>query len=184
LTCILQKKEGMIQQLKWTERKFDFTQPIGIFPMVLERLRGVPLRLGNYAAQLSKEELVRQVKGAWSVQEHIGHLIDLEELHDGRIDDFLSGKEVLRAADMQNKRTYEAGHNKANCNELLEKFEKVRAAFVKRLEELDERTVSRSALHPRLNVPMRPCDMALFTAEHDDHHLAIIYGLYSGMKGE
>jgi len=32
--------------------------------------------------------------------------------------------------------------------------------------------MERTALHPRLQQPMRVLDMAFFTAEHDDHHLA------------
>jgi hypothetical protein len=38
----------------------------------------------------------------------------------------------------------------------------------------DETFIQRTALHPRLNVPMRVLDWAYFIAEHDDHHLAQI----------
>jgi hypothetical protein len=167
----------MIPRLKWKERVFDFSQPIGLLPMTLERLRGTPVRLMHIAGMLTRGQLTEKINGEWSIQEHIGHLIDLEELHEGRIDDFLEGKETLRAADMTNAKTYAAAHNDADIKELLKKFRDVRAVFVQRLEALDEAMLTRMALHPRLQIPMRPGDMALFTAEHDDQHLAIIRGL-------
>ena len=47
-----------------------------------------------------------------------------------------------------------------------------RQRFVARLDAWDRSLLSLTSLHPRLNQPMRVVDMALFTAEHDDHHLA------------
>src|SRR6185312_10277933 len=158
----------MVQQIKWIDRKFNFDQPIGLFPLTLDRLSGTALRLIGYTANLPKEVLTRKNGTAWSIQEHVGHLIDLEELHEGRIDDYLAGKEVLRAADMQNTKTNEANHNNAEIHELLYKFAKARNKFIKRLEILDEETLNRRALHPRLNQQIRPVDLALFVAEHDD----------------
>lgn len=148
--------------------------PVGIFPLILERLRGTPARLYFICEPLTPEALTRQVNGGWSIQEHIGHLLDLEELHDGRIDDFLRNKPILRASDMTNKKTHEANHNRRDIRELLEAFSQARELFIERLEALDEDVMSRKSLHPRLNQPMRVVDMAYFTAEHDDQHLAII----------
>jgi len=42
------------------------------------------------------------------------------------------------------------------------------------VENIDEETVFKYALHPRLKTPMRTMDLFLFVAEHDDHHLAKI----------
>ncbi len=47
-----------------------------------------------------------------------------------------------------------------------------RAEFVRALEDWDESRLSDTAIHPRLNQPMRLIDMAVFVADHDDHHLA------------
>jgi len=41
-------------------------------------------------------------------------------------------------------------------------------------EDADEAIASLSALHPRLQTPMRLIDHLFFIAEHDDHHLAKI----------
>jgi hypothetical protein len=115
-----------------------------------------------------------RVKGNWSIKENIGHLNDLEELHSGRIDDFIEGKEKLRSADMTNKRTYQASHNKKSIKTILSEFKNARKLFVNRMNGLDEFVVNRSSVHPRLNQPMRPIDMAKFVLEHDKHHLQTI----------
>ena len=47
-------------------------------------------------------------------------------------------------------------------------------SFVAQLEAMDEETIALTAQHPRLQQPMRVIDMALFVAEHDDHHIASI----------
>ena len=121
-------------------------------------------------------------EGKWSVKEHIGHLIDLEDLHEGRIDDFLERKEALRAADMTNKKTHEADHNSKKVEELISEFFVKRKRFIDRLETLDDETLKSKAMHPRLQTLMRPVDLAFFTAEHDDHHLADVRGILNKLS--
>lgn len=161
-----------MQRTPWVERKFTFDLPVGWLPDVLERLRGTPVRIAAMIDGLSVDELTRRDGDAWSIQEHIGHLLDLEDLHDGRISDFMARKEVLRAADMSNAKTNEAKHNEADIVSLLQRFEQRREEFIKHLTELDDERQQITALHPRLKVQVRPIDIAYFTAEHDDHHLA------------
>lgn len=163
--------------LRWTDRCFTFDLPEALFPFVIERLRGTPARIEDKVRALSPELLTRRDGDSWSIQEHIGHLLDLDELHFGRLDDFLSGAAVLRAADMTNRKTWEAGHNERPVEELLRGFRTGRERFVARLDAWEPPLVSRTALHPRLNQPMRVIDMAFFTAEHDDHHLTRMTGL-------
>jgi uncharacterized damage-inducible protein DinB len=158
--------------LHWTDRHFHFDLPESLFPVVVERLRGTPARIEDKVRHLSPAVLTRRDGDAWSIQEHIGHLLDLDELHIGRLDDFLAGAPVLRAADMANRKTQEADHNRRPVEEILQAFRRERERFVARLDAWDEGLVSLTALHPRLNQPMRVIDMAFFTAEHDDHHLA------------
>lgn len=156
---------------RWVDRTFDFTLPEALFPVVVERLRGTPARIEDKVRHLTIEVLIRRDGGNWSIQEHIGHLLDLDELHAGRLDDFLAGAEVLRAADMSNRKTWEGRHNERPLPDLLHDFRRERLAFVARLDTWDTELLSLTALHPRLRQPMRVVDMALFTAEHDDHHL-------------
>jgi uncharacterized damage-inducible protein DinB len=120
---------------------------------------------------LSPEVLTRREDSSWSIQEHIGHLLDLDELHTGRLDDYLANAEVLRPADTENKRTWQANHNVRGSDFLVQQFRREREAFIERLETWDPARVGQSALHPRLKQPMRVIDMAFFVAEHDDHHL-------------
>lgn len=156
---------------RWVDRKFDFRLPEALFPVVVERLRGTPSRIEDKVRSLPPEILTRRDGDAWSIQEHIGHLLDLDELHAGRLDDFLAGAETLRPADMTNRQTWEARHNERPVEELLRELRRERLAFVARLDAWDPELISLTALHPRLQQPMRVLDMALFTAEHDDHHL-------------
>jgi uncharacterized damage-inducible protein DinB len=148
--------------------------PVGVFPSVVERLRGTPARLEELVRALPPQVLTAKPNGGWSIQEHVGHLFDLDELHEGRLEDYAQGLDTLRAADMTNLKTNEAGHNEALTEDLLARFREARARFVRRLEALTEEEVARMAIHPRLQQPMRVIDMALFVAEHDDHHLATI----------
>ncbi len=106
----------------------------------------------------------------------------MEELHDGRIGDYLEQKDILRPADMKNRRTFDADYNSQDINSVIESFRTVRINFLSRLEEQEEEIVSRSARHTRLNIPMRLVDMAYFAAEHDDYHLAVITRLARGLN--
>jgi hypothetical protein len=164
----------VIKRLRWVEREFEFDLPVGVFPCVVERLRGTPARLEEMLGGLARERLTAKPGGLWSMQEQAGHLWDLDELHEGRLEDYARGLGVLRAADMKNRKTEEAGHNEARLEEILAGFRAARESFVRRLEALTEAEVAASALHPRLQKQMRVIDMAYFTAEHDDHHLAAI----------
>ncbi len=57
---------------------------------------------------------------------------------------------------------------------LLAAFRSARTLLVERLEAADDALIAHSALHRRLESPMRLLDHAFFVAEHDDHHLANI----------
>jgi uncharacterized damage-inducible protein DinB len=160
--------------MRWFERKFSFDLPVWMFPNVLERLRGTPVRVEERARAFPPEILTLRDRDGegWSLQEHAGHLLDLELLGFGRLDDFLSRKDMLRPADLENRKTYEAKHNENTIGNILGALKRERSEFVARLEALDEEVVVRTALHPRLKQPMRLLDMLFFIAEHDDHHIA------------
>ncbi len=173
-----------MKEPNWFERIFDFSFPGEYFPYVVERVRGTPARLEELVAGIDPAVLTVRPDGEeWSIQEHAGHLLDLEELHVGRLDDFAAESDTLRAADVTNRKTYEANHNAGSIKDILQAFRATRKEFVARIEELDEAAVQKSALHPRLNVPMRMADLVYFTAEHDDHHLASITIVARELKG-
>jgi hypothetical protein len=141
------------------------------------KLKETPEKIAPLVSSLTTELLTKKINGGWSVQENIGQLIDLEELHSGRIDDFINGEKMLRAADMNNRKTEVANHNSKEINDRVEQLKKVREIFIKRLKHLDWETLSGSSIHPRLNQPMKPIDMAQFVLEHDEHHLQTIMEL-------
>jgi len=159
---------------RWVDRKFEFTMPVSLFPVVVERLRGAPPRMEQKVRNMPEEVLTRRDGDRWSAQEHAGHLLDLDELHAGRLDDFLAGAKILRAWDVTNRKTFDADHNARPIGEIVRAFREVRGAFVKRLDEWKDDPITRTAIHPRLQQPMRVIDMAFFVAEHDDHHLAVM----------
>lgn len=162
------------QQTTWFERKFNFSGEQNIFPSIIERLRGTPARLEEKIQEVSENILTAKVNGAWSIKENVGHLIDLEPLWMGRLEDILNEETFLRIADLSNTKTHQANHNANSIQELLKTFRSDRQLTVRRLELLTEKEIYLSALHPRLKTPMKMMDHFLFVAEHDDHHLVTI----------
>jgi uncharacterized damage-inducible protein DinB len=159
---------------KWLDRRFAYEPPAGEYPTIVERLRGTPARAADRVLHLPPATLTTQHDGAWSVQEHIGHLLDLEPLWMTRTRELLAGARELSAADMSNARTEAAGHNQRSMPAILAEFTVARARLLAVLDDATDADVSRAALHPRLKRPMRLVDLCFFVAEHDDHHLALI----------
>ena len=162
---------------RWFDRRFEFTFPLEQFPNVYVRLRGTPARLEEMIHGNSRENLIRKPEGKWSAQEHAGHLLDLEPLWAQRVDDFVSGKSELTAADLSNRKTDKANHNAQPVEDILMDFRKARLQLVDRVATLKPANMSRTILHPRLRQPMRLVDHLYFADEHDDHHLARIWEL-------
>ena len=161
----------------WLEHTFNFDYPATKFPEILERLRGTPARVAALLEGLPPEVLVRRDGRGWSMQENVGHLADTHRLMFIRLDEFFAGAAVLTAADQKNRPTQASDHNARPAADVLAELRDVRARFVARLEACTEAGWSRTALHPRLNQPMRLVDHAYFCAEHDDYHLARISAL-------
>lgn len=163
-----------MKKAKWFERSFDFSTQQNIFPLIIERLRGTPARLEEKFRSIPAGLLELRVDNTWTIKENLGHLTDLEALWQGRLQDIMNGEVELRITDLLNRKTDLANHNERPLDELLSDFRQIRAQTVSVLETLDEETIFKSALHPRLKTPMRTMDHFLFVAEHDDHHLARI----------
>jgi uncharacterized damage-inducible protein DinB len=161
-------------QVNWFDRKFDFAINQNIMPSIIERLEGTPIRIKEKLSKIDSSFYKIQPEGKWSMLEHVGHLVDLEPLWQGRLDDILSGQKELRLADLNNTKTIEANHNATPVLELINSLDALREMTVARLRNLEDVDVFKSALHPRLKTPMRTIDLFTFVAEHDDHHLAKI----------
>ncbi|MEO8414236.1 MAG: DinB family protein [Ginsengibacter sp.] len=173
-----------MKQEKWFDRKFNFDFTQNIFPSIVERLTGTPLRLEEKLVSIPDSVLTHRIDNTWTIKENTGHLSDLEPLWQGRFQDLKDGQVALRPTDLQNDKTNLANHNEKPISELLDSFRQLRQQTIKLLEGIDEETVFKSALHPRLKTPMRTIDLFLFVAEHDDHHLARITGLIKLINGQ
>jgi len=163
-----------MQQIKWFDRKFKFPDEQNVFPSIIERLSGTPIRLVDKISKIQDVNMTAKIENSWSIADNIGHLIDLEPLWLGRLEDILNDKEELRYADLENTKTDQANHNSRNIDALLKEFAKIRNETITKLEALNEKEIYKYASHPRLKTPMRIIDLFLFVAEHDDHHLARI----------
>ncbi len=159
-----------MKQTKWFDKKFDFDSKQNTFPSTLKRLKETPQKLRAKIETVPYQILTLRFQGTWSIKQNLGHLIDLEELWQGRLTDFLEGKEELRPWDLENTKTRKGRHNRKDIEVLLSGFEAARRKTIKALEKLKEEDFLKTALHPRLKVPMRLMDLFFFVAEHDDHH--------------
>lgn len=163
-----------MKQEKWFDRNFNFENNQNVFPSILERLSGTPIRLEEKVKDVSENILTFSLDNTWTIKQNIGHLIDLEPLWQGRLDDIINNQTELRPADLQNSKTDLANHNNTSLQELLSEFREIKTQTIKTLQSINEETIFKSALHPRLKTPMRTIDLFLFAAEHDDHHLTRI----------
>ncbi|HEX5131640.1 MAG TPA: DinB family protein [Candidatus Krumholzibacteria bacterium] len=165
---------------QWLVRTFAYAPPAGEYPAIVERLRGTPARVEAAVRYVPEPILTARAGDAWSAQENIGHLLDLEPLWLARAREILAGAKELSAADMSNGRTYAAGHNARSVVAIGAELRVARNNLVALLDGVTDADVSRGALHPRLRRPMRLIDLCFFVAEHDDHHLAIVTRLLAG----
>lgn len=166
----------MIYQMPWFERSFRFDFSVHLFPVIFSRLEGSIFRL-SHILQNADDEFCSYNANGWSVKEHVGHLYDLEDLWWKRLNDFIQNKEMLTAADLNNTKTKEAGHNEKTLEQLMSLFIAERQKILEAVYDFDEPMLARISVHPRLQQPMRLIDSLYFVAEHDDHHIAAISNL-------
>lgn len=167
-----------MKQVNWFERNFEFNISQNIFPSVIERLQGTPVRLEHKLRSIPETFFDVKVDDTWSVKENIGHLTDLEPLWQTRLKEIINGDKIMSAADLQNTKTSLQKHNDSSIEELLNSFIKLRKETIDMLEKIEETIIFKSALHPRINKPMRTIDLFQFVAEHDDHHMARISEIF------
>src|SRR3954470_22551859 len=130
-----------MKQEKWFERDFNFSSDQNIFPSIIERLAGTPARLEEKFTSIPGDILTVRINGTWTIKENVGHLIDLEPLWQGRLEDILTGKTDLRATDLQNRQTTEANHNAMSAEVLLKRFRQIRKQTADLLQNLNEEQI-------------------------------------------
>lgn len=163
----------------WFTRKFG-QQPDFVFPAILERLEGTPLRLEYKIQQIHPTLYTKKIPNdKWTIQEQVGHLLDLEPLWMGRFQEILSKETDLREADLSSQKTVDAQYNQQLMETILADFRVQRSEIVALLKQVEVTDLDNFALHPRLKTPMTVTNLAYFVAEYDDHHLAYMTYLAS-----
>lgn len=172
----------IMERQKWIDHIFNLGLDPGWATNVISRLQDTSIRLQHYCKSLSNQELIYKPNGAWSIKEHLGHLIDLEPLHQKRLKEFVDKKECLTMADMSNTATEKADHNSESLDNLLSDFNGSRNDLITEYHNLSKESLLHDSIHPRLKVRMKPVDLLFFVAEHDDHHLAGIQEIIRELK--
>jgi DinB superfamily len=167
-------------EIPWFERNLVFGKPKELLPYFLERLEGTIVRVEAKVQMASDIQLSKQIGGKWSVKQNIGHLAEVDEIANKRIDEMKNGIPVLSPAVFEPRLDY----NSMPVAKVIEFFREKRLANIAKYETLAPVDMTKASLHPRLKVQMTPVDLAWFDAEHDDHHLVrinqILQLLHSG----
>ena len=167
---------------KWFERSFSILDPALRLPGIIERLKGTPWRLRGILSVIPEHQLTEKISGQWSIQENVGHLLDLEPLWLQRVRELMDKKLEMYAADLKNTSTSRAAHNTSNIEDIMTAFTIDRMLLISAFESMSDDVKSHQCLHPRLKIPMRPVDLGYFIAEHDDHHLARVNEICGELK--
>lgn len=167
-------------QTPWFERSFTPILDNGLLPAILERLEGTPVRLYRKVSGITTD-LTQSREGKWSAKKEIGHLLDLEPLWYDRMLQVMDNQQNLKVADLSNTQTHNADHDQRDVADLIGAFEIARAKTVALLRATTAQDLDKFAIHPRLGMQMRLIDLAFFAAEHDDHHLAHLHRVITGV---
>ena len=160
-----------LQRPSWAERKFSFVHPPWMLEDFIERLRGTVPRLEALVLEVSEADAHRQFEGKWSIAQNIGHLSDVEELWQERLDDLREGRKIYAPAVPARFQELAKRHPDSPVEEIIKELNDRRSVLVEALAHASPELQQASAFHERLQVPMRLVDCAQFYAEHDDHHL-------------
>jgi uncharacterized damage-inducible protein DinB len=164
----------MSHKENWLEKQFDFDFPATKYVEFLQFLHETPAKIEILVKDLPKELLIRRDEDSWSIQENVGHFLTAESLFLGRLDDYENDAPVLRPARFEDNPTDKANFNEKDIRWILDQFREQRAIYISRSDALHLEDFEKAILHPRLNKPMRLCDMLSFQAAHDQHHLTRI----------
>jgi len=161
-----------MEPLAWSQRVLAYGRPLAEMPVLLERLLGTPARIRALAMHVPVEVLNLRRSGSWSVMEHIGHLVVMQDRMEERLFDHLDMRPRLCTIDLTDQEALLHGHRARALGDLVEEFRLKRQWFVERMEAMGPEQLAHHAVHPRTGELRSAVDMAYFMAEHDDHHLA------------
>lgn len=163
--------------LRWFDRKLTFGFPVEMLPFFLERLDGTAARIGEKVRNLNNAMLSSRLDDKWSVKQHIGHLAEVDQVANKRIQEMVRGVSPMSPAVFE-----PCDYNPWPIEKVLAFFRTTRRTNLAAYAGLHEDDLKKSSVHPRLNVLMTPVDLAWFDAEHDDHHLVKINEIIVTLK--
>lgn len=155
----------------------EYGRSLDELPVLLERVQGTTARLSDLLARRPVEKLLQRAEGKWSAMEHLGHLLTLQDRFYTRVDDFAQRRTKLCDINLRDQVPFLKGQCLRMPGDVLEEFRLKRLDFANRVEHLHRRSLEHAAYHPCQDRSMRPMDMLLWIAEHDDHHLASVRAL-------
>jgi hypothetical protein len=158
-----------MEKIQWFNRVFTFGAPRGMLPFYLERLDGTIARVEKKVKGVSEVVLSTRLDNKWSIKENIGHLAEVDEIAGKRISEMISAISPMSPAVFEPRPYHEWPIAK-----VLAYFRENRMRNVDLYATLTADELEKSSEHPRLKMRMTPVDLALFDAEHDDHHLVRI----------
>jgi hypothetical protein len=159
----------MSEILPWFERNLEFGKPVEMLPFYLERLEGTIARIQSKVNGLNDTFLSERFNDKWSIKQQIGHLAEVDEVANKRLDEMVAGISPMSPAVFEPQ-----DYNPWPIEKVINFFRESRLKNLQKYQTLAPEDLLKSSLHPRLKVTMTPVDLAWFDAEHDDHHLAKI----------
>src|SRR6187549_321971 len=158
-----------MNETPWFERELIFGKPVEMLPYYLERLEGTIVRLEKKVKGIDDSILSKRYNDKWSIKQNIGHLAEVDEISNRRMDEMVNGAAVLSPAVFEPK-----DYNPWPIEKVLEYFNMIRTANIQKYQTLSDADFKKTSVHPRLKTKMSAIDLAWFDAEHDDHHLVKI----------
>lgn len=158
----------------WADQKFDFPTSPSEMEAQLLHLSTFPSQLSITLESIPHDKFTVRHDEKWSIQEHLGHLLDLEELPSVRVQEILEEQPILSPADMTNRKTWERNYNEENMYDLCERFMARRAELVEQFRSVPEDQLLNRGFHLRLGRHMSILDLAYFHCQHDRYHHEVI----------
>lgn len=174
------RQDHSIPVIPWEKRNLSYGRTVDELPVLMERVLGTPARLAQLTTHEPPERLSLRRQGSWSILEHIGHLIFLQDRMDERVDDYAAQRSCLCRIELSDQDRILAGYTARALGDVLEEFRLKRTYFVERIQGLDAGALRHQAQHPCRDQRMTVADMVLYLAEHDDHHLVLMRKLLHG----
>jgi hypothetical protein len=163
--------------MPWFERNLKFGYPKEMLPFFLERLEGTIIRIEQKVNGVDEKNLSERLNGKWCIKENIGHLAEVDEVANKRLDEMVNGAAIMSPAVFEPQ-----DYSQWPIIKVIELFKKNRLSNIKKYNSIKENDLLKSSQHPRLKIMMTPIDLAWFDAEHDDHHLVKINEILLALK--